>query len=268
MHDWQPFLSRFLFFCLRTGWPCDLSWFSVKDMASVHHFWELFASLLCHLHFLDSLKESADMKLRKHSFLSSQLHLFKLAVMPLSYFTSHKRVRIQLSSKNCYFSLKRENFHAPQLLLEDPVTSPSLSFNFQIHVSYSKCISLTGTNCCHIFTFYYLKDISQGKLHLTSMLFFTHCKDYRKKVHIFWSRLQWCAETKAAICCISDEGQAFYIQAAAVDTCSCISCAVSDLGSSKQRRLMNTATWSTFSFWHPLMHDQSPLTSGRLKCFY
>lgn len=50
------------------------------------------------------------------------------------------------------------------------------------------------------------------------------------------------------ICFISDEGQAFYIQAAAVDTWSCISCAVSDLGSSKYGGLLNTATQSTFSF--------------------
>lgn len=189
--------------------------------------------------------------------------------LPLSQFISHKRVRIQLSSKNCYFYLKSPPFHTLQLPLEDPVTPPSHSFNFHIHMSYSKCISLIETNCCHMFTLYYLKDITQGELYPTSMLFFTCSKGYRRKIiHIVWSWLQQRAETKAVICYISDEGQAFYIQAAAADTWSCISCAVSDLGSSKYGGLLNTATQSTFSFWHALTHDQSPLTKGRLKCFH
>lgn len=139
-HTWltAPSCLTSCFFCFRICWSHDLSWSSVKDMTLVHLSWDLFPHLLCHLHFLDSLKDTSDMKLRKCPFLPSRSNYHPSStysnLLALSYFISHQWVRIWFSTNSCYCAPKSTSLHAPQHPLEDLLSSPSLLSFISNHV--------------------------------------------------------------------------------------------------------------------------------------
>lgn len=150
-HAWltdHPVLTS-CFFGLETHWSFNLSSLPVKDMTLVQLSWDLFAHFLSHINFLDSLKDSSDVKLRKCPFLLPQSNyhpsftiqtpshhikesesgfLIKAAIVPRK---AHPSTHLSAPCKiHCHPLLSRFSFST-------------------LHVSYPKHSSLTKINCDH-----------------------------------------------------------------------------------------------------------------------